>query len=285
MNKLSITKRARILGMLCEGLSMRATSRLADVSINTVTKLLIDVGQAASNYQDKAFRNLACKRVQVNEIWAFVGAKQRNATKQQKGEGMGDIWTWTAICTDTKLIPSWYIGARDTEADCIFLKDLKGRLANHIQPSSDGHRVYLTAVAEAFEWAVDYATIIKHYGTLPDGTSPSRRYSPAECVGATPEVISGQPDNAHISTSYAERSNLTLRMGCRRFTRLTNAFSKKVENHAHAVALHMMFYNFGRIHKTLRVTPAMQADVADHVWSLEEIAGLAAWGTTPRFPS
>ena len=276
MNKLPIAKRAQILGMLVEGMSMRATSRLADVSINTVTKLLIDAGQAASEYQDKALRNLPCKRVQVDEIWAFVDAKQRNATEAQKSEGMGDIWTWTAICADTKLIPSWYIGARDTEAACIFLKDLKARLANRIQLSSDGHRVYLTAVKEAFDWVVDYAMIIKHYGAPTETTPQARRYSPAECIGVTPEVISGQPDKAHISTSYAERSNLTLRMGCRRFTRLTNAFSKKVENHAHAVALHMMHYNFARVHKTLRVTPAMQAGVADHVWSLEEIAALAA---------
>jgi IS1 family transposase len=275
MNKLPIAKRAQILGMLVEGLSMRATSRLADVSINTVTKLLIDVGQAASEYQDKVFRNLTCKRVQVDEIWAFVGAKKKNATEAQKLGGMGDVWTWTAIDADTKLIPSWYIGARDTEAACIFMQDLKSRLANRIQLTSDGHRVYLTAVAQAFDWVVDYAMLIKHYGNSPEDTAQGRRYSPAECVGATPEAISGQPDMAHVSTSFAERSNLTLRMGCRRFTRLTNAFSKKVENHAWAVALHMMHYNFARIHKTLRITPAMAAGVTDHVWSLEEIAQLS----------
>jgi IS1 family transposase len=260
--------------MLCEGMSMRAPSRLADVSINTVTKLLIDVGQAASDYQDKAFRNLSCKRLQVDEIWSFVGGKQKNMSLEQKREGLGDIWTWTAICADTKLIPSWYIGSRDADAACLFLQDLKDRLAGRIQLTTDGHRAYLAAVSEVFDWVIDYAMLVKQYGTPPQGT-PERRYSPAECIGAVKNVVSGQPDQKHISTSYAERSNLTLRMGCRRFTRLTNAFSKKVENHAHAVALHMMHYNFARIHKTLRVTPAMQAGVAKHAWSLEEIAALA----------
>lgn len=274
MNKLPMAKRAQILGMLCEGMSMRATSRLADVSINTVTKLLIDVGQAASEYQDRAFRNLPCKRVQVDEIWAFVGAKAKNATDEQKHQGMGDVWTWTAICADTKLIPSWYVGARDADAACIFLQDLKDRLANRVQMTSDGHRAYLAAVSEVFDWVIDYAMLVKHYGPAPQGT-PERRYSPAVCVGASKNIVSGSPEDRHISTSYAERSNLTLRMGSRRFTRLTNAFSKKLENHAIAVSLHMMHYNFARIHKTLRITPAMAAGVTDHVWSLEEIAALA----------
>jgi IS1 family transposase len=193
---------------------------------------------------------------------------------EQKREGLGDIWTWTAIDVDTKLIPSWYIGNRDADAACLFLEDLKGRLAGRIQLTTDGHRAYLAAVSEVFDWVIDYAMLVKQYGPAPQGT-PERRYSPAECIGAVKNIVSGQPDEKHISTSYAERSNLTLRMGCRRFTRLTNAFSKKVENHAHAVALHMMHYNFARIHKTLRVTPAMQAGVSDHVWSFEEIAALA----------
>ncbi len=276
MNKLPTAKRAQILGMLCEGLSMRATSRLADVSINTVTKLLIDVGQAASEYQDKTFRNLTCKRVQIDEIWAFVGAKQKNATDEQKGQGYGDIWTWTAIDADTKLIPSWYVGNRDAETACLFLQDLKGRISNRIQLTSDGFRVYLTAVAKVFDWVVDYAMLVKHYGPPPDATVQARRYSPAECTGISMEVISGQPDTKHISTSFAERSNLTLRMGCRRYTRLTNAFSKKLANHEIAVSLHMMHYNFARIHKTLRITPAMAAGVSDHVWSLEEICELSS---------
>ncbi len=271
MNKLPIAKRAQILGMLCEGMSMRATSRLADVSINTVTKLLIDVGQAASEYQDKALRNLDCRRVQVDEIWAFCYAKQRNVAKAKAAPSeAGDMWTWTAIDADTKLIPSWYVGDRDPKAAATFIGDLASRMAKRIQLTSDGHRVYLTAVGDAFDWKVDYAMPVKHYAAEATG-----RYSPPECVGATKEVVSGWPDKGHISTSFVERQNLTMRMGCRRFTRLTNAFSKKVENHAHAVALHMMFYNFARIHKTLRITPAMAAGVTDHVWSLEEIAGLA----------
>jgi IS1 family transposase len=273
MNKLSMSKRAQILGMLVEGMSLRSTSRLADVSINTVTKLLVDVGQTASEFQDRTFVNLPCKRVQVDEIWAFVGAKAKNATDEQKDKGFGDAWTWTAICADTKIIPSWYVGSRDAEAGRIFISDLAGRMGNRIQLTSDGHKVYVSAVEHAFDWAVDYAMLVKQYGPTQEG--PQRRYSPAECLGTTTKIVSGQPDKKHISTSYAERSNLTLRMGCRRFTRLTNAFSKKIENHAHAIALHMMYYNFGRIHKTLRVTPAMQAGVADHVWSLEEIAALA----------
>jgi IS1 family transposase len=273
MNKLSNAKRAQILGMLVEGMSMRATSRLADVSINTVTKLLVDVGQAASDYQDKAFVNLSCKRVQVDEIWAFVGSKQRNTSETAKALGMGDVWTWTAIDADTKLIPSWFVGGRDAASGRIFIDDLASRLAHRIQLSSDGHKVYLQAVEAAFGGVIDYAMIVKHYGKAPEGNTT--RYSPAQCLGVTRGTVAGRPDEKHISTSYAERSNLTLRMGCRRFTRLTNGFSKKIENHAHAVALHMMFYNFGRVHKTLRVTPAMQAGITDHVWSLEEIASLA----------
>jgi IS1 family transposase len=239
-----------------------------------VTKLLVDVGQAASEYQHKALRGLPCKRVQVAEIWAFVGAKAKNATPEKRKEyAYGDVWTWTAICADAKLIPSWFVGNRDAYIAKLFLEDLVERLANRIQLTSDGHRVYLQAVDHAFQWRVDYAMLQKHYGSVNEGEE--RRYSQGECIGTTKEVISGEPDEAHISTSYVERSNLTIRMGRRRFTRLTNAFSKKIENHSHAVALHMMHYNFARIHKSLRVTPAMQAGVADHVWSLEEIAALA----------
>lgn len=276
MNKLPTAKRAQILGMLCEGMSMRATSRLADVSINTVTKLLIDVGNAASGFQGSAFVNLPCKRVQVDEIWAFVGAKNKNATAEQKAAGTaGDVWTWTAICSDTKLIPSWMVGGRDAGTGTIFIQDLADRLAGRIQLTSDGHKVYVSAVERAFDWKVDYAMLVKHYGPVSGSGDAARKYSPAECVGVSHEIVSGQPDKKHISTSYAERSNLTLRMGCRRFTRLTNTFLKRIENHAVAVSLHMMHYNFARIHKTLRITPAMAAGVSDHMWSLEEIAALA----------
>lgn len=273
MNRLPLAKRAQILGLLVEGNSLRATSRLADVSINTVTKLLVDVGRACSEYQDKALRNLPCKRIQVDEIWSFVYAKEKNAPEAKRIAGeAGDIWTWTAICADTKLVPSWYVGERDSEAAMIFMDDLAKRLANRVQLTSDGHKPYLEAVEGAFGADIDYAMLVKVYGEAPEG---QRRYSPPVCTGARKTRIEGHPDPKHVSTSYAERNNLTMRMSMRRFTRLTNAFSKKVENHTHAVALHFMFYNFGRIHKSLRATPAMAAGVADHVWTLEEIASLA----------
>lgn len=274
MNKLPLAKRAQIIGMLVEGMSLRATSRLADVSINTVTKLLVDVGTACAEYQDRHLRNLPCKRVQCDEIWAFCYAKERNASEEMKEAGTaGDIWTWTAICADTKLIPCWMVGSRDAEAANAFMDDLADRLTHRVQLTTDGHKVYLTAVREAFVNQIDYAMLVKQYGSVP-GIDTARRYSPAECTGAIKQPISGKPDMAHVSTSYVERANLTMRMGMRRFTRLTNAFSKKVENHAHAVALHFMYYNFGRVHKSLRVTPAMEAKISDHVWSLEEIAAL-----------
>lgn len=273
MNRLSICKRSTILGMLVEGNSLRATSRMADVSINTVTKLLVDVGCAAAAYQDKTLRWLPCKPVQVDEIWSFCYAKKKNVPNAKAApEGAGDIWTWTAICADTKLIPSWLVGSRDGESARIFIDDLARRMAKRIQLSSDGFQPYLEAVEDAFHTGVDYAIIHKIYGVP---VSAEKRYSPAECVGCMQKKVLGEPDKKHISTSYVERQNLTMRMSMRRFTRLTNAFSKKVENHAHAVALHFMHYNFGRIHKALRVTPAMQAGIADHIWTLEEIAGLA----------
>ena len=273
MNRMPLAQRAQILGFLVEGMSLRAASRLADCSINTVTKLLVDVGMACAEFQDKALRNLTCRRIQCDEIWSFVGAKQKNVPEDRRGEfGVGDVWTWTAIDADTKLIASWMVGSRDGDAARTFMGDLAPRLANRVQLTTDGHRVYLDAVEEAFAWDIDYAMLVKHYGEGPQG--PDRKYSPAEYVSAEKRRITGRPDKAHVSTSYVERQNLTMRMSCRRFTRLTNAFSKKVENHAHAVALHFMYYNFGRIHKTLRVTPAMEAGVSKHVWSLEEIAAL-----------
>jgi IS1 family transposase len=245
---------------------------LADVSINTVTKLLVDVGTACSEYQNRTLRNLPCKRVQVDEIWAFCYAKAKNVKKAKAApEEAGDIWTWTAICADTKIVPSWLVGGRDAGYAQDFIEDLKGRLASRIQLTSDGLKVYVEAVESAFGGAVDYAQLVKIYGNSVEG---QKRYSPAECIGARKEKITGLPDMAHVSTSYVERQNLTMRMSMRRFTRLTNAFSKKAENHGHAVALHFMYYNFGRIHKSLRITPAMAAGVSDHVWSLEEIAAL-----------
>jgi IS1 family transposase len=275
MNKLPLAKRAQILQLLCEGSSMRATSRIADVSINTVTKLLVDAGRACSEYQDRVLRDLPCKRIQVDEIWAFVGSKQKNIPEGKEGR-YGDIWTWTAICADTKLIPSWYVGSRDAAHAYEFISDLRSRMGQRIQLTSDGHKVYLQAVRDVFDKHVDYAQLIKLYGEPLNAREAARRYSPTECIGAekVPEI--GAPDPDHISTSFAERSNLTIRMSCRRFTRLTNAFSKKAENHVHAVSLHMMFYNFCRIHKTLRVTPAMAAGITDHVFAIEEVAALIA---------
>lgn len=275
MNKLPLAKRAQILGLLVEGNSLRATSRLADCSINTVTKLLVDVGTACAEYQDKTLRNLMCKRLQCDEIWSFVYAKAKNVpTAKDAPEGAGDAWTWTAIDADTKLIASWMVGPRDGGIAYEFMQDLAGRLASRVQLTTDGHKAYLEAVEGAFGADIDYAQLVKLYG-VGGSDSPERKYSPNVCLGARPTTVTGNPDIAHVSTSYVERQNLTMRMSMRRFTRLTNAFSKKLENHGHAIALHFMYYNFGRIHKSLRITPAMAAGVSDHLWSLEEIATLA----------
>lgn len=275
MNRLSLQDRARILGLLVEGNSMRAASRMADVSINTVTKLLVDVGTACGEYQNQVLRNLPCKRIQCDEIWSFCYAKEKNVPQDMRGVvGIGDVYTWTAVCADTKLVPSFLVGRRDASYANLFITDLASRLANRVQITTDGHRPYLQAIEGAFGADVDYAMLVKLYGNAP-GKTAERKYSPGECCGTIKGTVCGNPDKSHVSTSFVERQNLTMRMSMRRFTRLTNAFSKKVENLECAVALHFMYYNFGRIHKTLRVTPAMQAGIADHVWSLEEIAGLA----------
>lgn len=275
MNRLSLEDRARILGMFVEGNSMRAITRMTGKSINTVTKLLVDLGTACDIYQNETLRNLPCKRVQVDEIWTFCYAKQSNASKEMKRAGTaGDVWTWVAIDADTKLVPSWYVGKRDADCATAFVRDLAGRMANRIQLSSDGYKVYLGAVDAGFAGDVDYGMLVKMYGSA-FGGQQERRYSSGKCCGAIKGAVCGDPDEKHLSTSFVERQNLTMRMGMRRFTRLTNGFSKKVENHERAVAMHYMYYNFGRIHKSLRVTPAMEAGVTDHVWSLEEIAALA----------
>ena len=271
-NNLPTEKKTAIISALVEGNSIRSTVRMTGASKNTVTKLLVDLGCACSEYQDKTFRNLKCQRIQCDEIWAFVGCKQKNVqTTEHKRNGWGDVWTWTALDAKTKLVPCWFVGTRDSGAAYHFIHDLKGRLANRVQltrwPQGD-----LTAVEDAFGADVDYAMLQKIYGATPEGGEV--RYSPAQCMGAKRAVITGNPDFAHISTSFTERQNLTMRMSMRRFTRLTNAFSKKVENHEAAVALHFMYYNFCRIHQTLRVTPAMEAGIADHVWGLEEIVKL-----------
>lgn len=274
MNRLPIEKRVQIINCLVEGMSMRATSRLADVSINTVTKLLVDVGTACAEFQDKALRNLPCKRVQADEIWSFCYSKAKNVPADMKGQfGVGDLWTWTAICADTKLAVSWLVGMRDYETACDFMMDVSERLANRVQLTTDGFKPYLSAVSGAFNNQVDYAQLVKIYGQPADSTD-RRRYSPAECSGTIIGKTIGKPDREHISTSFVERQNLTMRMHMRRFTRLTNGFSKKAENHMHAVCLYFMYYNFAKVHKTLRVTPAMEVGISDHVWSLEEIVRL-----------
>jgi IS1 family transposase len=271
MNRLSLEKRAQILGMFSEGMSLRSTSRLADVSINTVSKLLVDVGAACMEYQDKTFHGLQCKRIQVDEIWSFCRAKAKNVPEEHKNEfGWGDVWTWVAIDADTKLVPSWLIGNRGLVCATEFIADLKARLAHRVQLTSDGYHQYLRAVESAFGSDVDYAILMKIYGPAPE----QHRYSPPQCVGIRSDMVRGNPDPAHVSTSYIERQNLTMRMSMRRFTRLTNAFSKKIENHMAATAIYFMHYNFARIHKSLRVTPAMAAGVSDHVWSLEEMINL-----------
>ena len=272
MNTLSIEKRAQIIGLLVEGNSMRSITRLVGCSINTVTKLLIEVGTASNQYQHETLHNLNCKRIQCDEIWAFCGMKEKNVPDECKGEyGYGDVYTWTGIDADTKLMVSYMVGKRDASYAALFIDDLASRLSSRVQLTTDGHRPYLEAVENSFHGNIDYARLVKIYG---DNNESSRRYSLTEFVSAEKKVVAGDPDIKHISTSFVERQNLTMRMSMRRFTRLTNAFSKKVENLEYAVALHFMYYNFGRIHKTLRVTPAMEAGVSDHVWNLEEIAGL-----------
>lgn len=269
MNKLSRDARAQILGMMVEGVSIRAISRMTGASKNTVVKLLEDAGEAFSDYQDRTLRNLPCKRVQVDEIWSFVHCKQANVKSAKAApDGAGDIWTWTAIDADTKLVPSWYVGARDGAAAQHFIGDLALRLANRVQLTSDGHKPYLEAVEQSFGADIDYAMLVKIYG---ETATPAGRYSPGVCTGAIKTRVEGRPDAKHISTSYAERQNLSMRMGTRRFTRLTNAFSKKAENHAHSVAIYFMHYNFVRLHQTLRCTPAMAAGVSKELWELADM--------------
>lgn len=274
MNRLTLQERAKVLGCLVEGNSIRSTVRITGAAKNTVTKLLVDVGTACAEYQNTALRDLTCRRVQCDEIWSFCYAKARNVPTEHRGKfGYGDVWTWTAICADSKLAIAWIVGDRTLDTAKVFMEDLASRLSSRVQLTTDGHKAYLEAVDRLYgSKGIDYAMLQKIYGPEPEG---QKRYSPAQCIGAETKVISGSPDPKHISTSFVERQNLTMRMQMRRFTRLTNGFSKKVENLAHAVSLHFMHYNFARVHRSLRVTPAMEAGVADHVWTLEEIAALA----------
>jgi len=272
MNQLSNEKRAQVVAALVEGNSIRATVRMTGVSKNTIAKLLIELGAACSEYLNKELVNLPCRRIQCDEIWSYVGAKQKNVTPQMSEQRiMGDIWTWIALDADTKLICSWLVGDRSSGCATEFIRDLAGRLANRVQLTTDGYKVYLNAVEDAFGANVDYAMLVKLYGENNEG---QKRYSPAECIGCKRQGITGNPDPKHISTSYVERQNLTMRMSMRRFTRLTNGFSKKIENHVASVAIHCMYYNFCRIHQTLRITPAMASGLTDHVWSIAEIIAL-----------
>lgn len=265
--------RARILHLLCEGNSIRAVTRLTGCSKDTIIKLMLDAGKACAAYHDEHVRDVKTKRVQVDEIWSFTYAKQKNvAAAKAAPDGAGDTWTWTALDADSKMILSYFVGGRDGECAMWFVDDLRGRLANRVQLTSDGHKAYLEAVEGAFGGDVDYAILHKVYGAAPD--SAKGRYSPAECIGTQKHRVEGNPDPAHVSTSYVERQNLTMRMHMRRFTRLTNGFSKKVENHAYAVALHMAYYNFVRVHSKLRMSPAMAAGVSDRLWEIGDIVGL-----------
>lgn len=277
MNILPIEKRTQIINLLVEGNSMRSTSRIADCSINTVTKLLIDVGAACSEYQDIAMRNLTCKRIQCDEIWSFCYCKQKNVAPEHEGVlGHGDVWTWTAIDPVTKLVPSFMVGKRTAEYAQEFIGDLASRLDGRVQLTTDGLKVYVEAIEEAFGRDIDFAQLVKIYGSDGVTVNDARRYSPSEFTGAEKTVKMGNPDMAHVSTSHVERQNLTMRMSMRRFTRLTNGFSKKVENLEHMVALHFMHYNFVRIHKSLHTTPALMAGVTDKLWSIADIAALVA---------
>lgn len=272
MNKLRHAKRVQILAMLCEGSSMRSISRVADVSINTVSKLLVEAGEACLAIHDETVRSVKASRVQCDEIWSFCYAKDKNAPAAKEApDGAGDVWTWTAIDADTKLIVSYFVGDRSGQSAIALMDDLRSRLSNRVQLTTDGHKAYLEAVEGAFGADVDYAQLVKLYGNVGSGKNAEVRYSPAECTGIRKVAIEGNPDVKHVSTSYVERQNLTMRMSMRRFTRLTNAFSKKLDNHIYALALYFVFYNFTRMHKTLRMSPAMAAGITDRLWSLDDV--------------
>jgi IS1 family transposase len=273
MNKLGIQKQAAVVAALVEGVGINGACRLTGVAKHTVLKLLADLGRACTRYQDETLRGLRCERIQCDEVWSFCYAKQKHVPEALQGRlGAGDVWTWTAIDAETKLVPCWSVGERTLEYAVKFIEDLASRMTHRIQLTTDGHRTYLEAVEGAFGSEIDYAMLQKLYAVPPQ--EGATRYSPAQCCGTRRETIMGHPDPAHVSTSFVERQNLTMRMHLRRFTRLTNGFSKKLENHRHAVALYFMYYNFAKVHQSLRVTPAMEAGMADHVWSLEEIIRL-----------
>ena len=275
MNKLDHTRRAQILTKMVEGVSIRAISRMTGTSKNTIVKLLTDAGRACAEYQDKSLRGLTCKRLQINEIRSFTHAKAKNAATAKAGPDVaGDAWTWTAIDADTKLIPSFFVGSRDASAANMFMRDAAKRMTNRLQLTSDGHTAYLDVVERADSDDIDYAMLVKHYGLGSEG--PQTRYSPAQCVAVTTGTVTSQPDKAHVSTRYAGHANLSIRMGARRISRLTNAFAKKVANHEHALAIYFMHYNYCRIHQTLRVTPAMAAGVSKTLWTMEDVVRIVS---------
>jgi IS1 family transposase len=271
MNRLTNDERIRVVAALVEGNSIRSTSRMTGIARNTITKLLVDLGAACMSFHDAHVRNVRVRRLQCDEIWAYVGAKAKNVSAETKEIGWGDVWTWVGIDADTKLVVGYLVGGRGADWAMDFMKDCASRIKGHVQITTDGHKAYLEAVETAFGMDCDYAQLHKIYGA---SLETEARYSPATCIGCDMKTVSGNPDPKHVSTSYVERQNLTMRMGMRRFTRLTNAFSKKFENHAFAVALHFMYCNYVRIHQTLRVTPAMEAQLANHPWTLDELVAL-----------
>jgi IS1 family transposase len=273
MNRLSTNERAKVVSVLVEGNSLRATARITGVARMTVEKLLRDLGKACIDHHDRTVRGLGSRRIQCDEIWSFVGAKQKNVPPSKLGQ-WGDIWTWTAIDADSKLIVSYLVGGRDASFAQAFMQDVASRLKSRVQLTTDGHKPYLQAIEGAFGMDVDYAVLEKHYGVVPPTPNAAIRYSPATVTSIKRATISGKPDHSHVSTSFVERQNLTMRMSMRRFTRLTNGFSKKAEMHLLNVALHFAYYNLCRVHQSLRVTPAMEAGLTDHVWALDELIGL-----------
>jgi IS1 family transposase len=279
MNRLTSNQRAAVISCLIEGNSVRSTVRITGVAKKTAMRLVVEVGTFCAQYQDRVFQNLKCERMQVDECWSFCYAKQKNVTPDiaAKNPGAGDAWLWAAIDADTKLVPCWLIGKRDPESARDFIEDLASRLANRIQLTSDGLKMYIKAVDKAFAGDVDYAMLVKIYG-IAEGAE--KRYSPAVCLGCESHTVTGNPDPKHINTSYIERHNLSVRMTARRFTRLTNAFSKKIENHIASVALTYFAYNFIKIHSTLRTTPAMAAGVTDRLWEVSDL--VAAWEADER---
>lgn len=274
MNQLPLEKRTQILSMLVEGNSLRATSRVTGCSKNTITKLLVDAGKACAKYHDETVKRVPSRRVQADEIWSFVYSKQKNVPEGMEGNA-GDVWTWVGMDSDSKLVITWYVGNRDADSANIFMQDVANRLSTRVQLTTDGHRAYLEAVDLAFEGLIDYAQLVKLYGKeYTHNATAEKKYSPAECIGIKKTHIYGRPDDKYVSTSHVERQNLTMRMHMRRFTRLTNAFSKKLENHCHALALHYVYYNFCRIHTSLRVTPAMEAGLTKKLWDVQDIVNL-----------